>query len=84
MSITSDDLNAFHRFAQARLTTDGAESLQELVELWEVDHPAPALHAQNIAAVRAAIRDMEQGDTGQPAANAINELRAELADRQNQ
>ena len=84
MAITSDDLNAFHHFAEARLTSDGAESLQELVDIWEIEHPTPELHAQNVAAVRAAIRDMENGDTGRPAGKVLEELRTELAGRRNQ
>jgi hypothetical protein len=82
MAITTDDLQAFHRFAQERLTNDGAESLQELVDLWETEHPKPDAHAQNVAAVRAALRDMENGDQGRPAELLLEELRAELASRQ--
>jgi hypothetical protein len=81
MAITCDDLNEFHRFAEARLTSDGAENLHQLVDLWEIEHPAPGAHAENVAAVQAAIRDMENGDTGRPALEIVKELRAELADR---
>jgi hypothetical protein len=81
MAITSDDLNAFHTFAVARLATGGAESLQELVELWEHEHPSFVRDADDMAAVRAAIRDMENGDTGRPARVVLDELRAELAGR---
>jgi len=84
MAITNDDLNSFHHFAQARLTSDGAESLHELVDLWEISCPASELHAQNVAAVRAAIRDMENGDRGRPAAAILKEMRAELAGRHHQ
>jgi hypothetical protein len=37
------------------------------------------LLAQNVAAVQAAIRDMENGDAGRPATAVIEELREELA-----
>jgi hypothetical protein len=84
MPVTSDDLTAFHHFAAARLAGRGAESLHELVDLWETEHPAPELHAQNVAAVQAAIRDMQNGDTGRPAAKVVEELRAELARRSDQ
>jgi hypothetical protein len=84
MAITSDDLNAFHYFAVATLASRGAESLQDLVDLWEIEHPAPELHKRNVAAVRAAIRDMENGDTGRPAGMLLEELRAELAARRDQ
>jgi uncharacterized membrane protein len=84
MAITSDDLKAFHDFAVAKLANRGAESLQELIDLWEMEHPLPALHQQNVAAVRAAIRDMENGDAGRPASVLLDELRAELATRSGQ
>ena len=82
MAITTDDLQAFHRYAQQRLTSVGAESLQELVDLWEIEHATPEVHAQNLAAVRAALRDMENADKGRPANLLIEELRFELATRQ--
>jgi hypothetical protein len=81
MAITRDDLNAFHRFAAARVTTSGTESLQELLTLWEIEHPEASTHAQNVAAVQAAIRDMQNGDRGRPAVENLEELRAELASR---
>lgn len=84
MAITKDDLDAFHRFAEARLASRGADTLQELVDIWEIEHSTPELHAQNLAAVQAAIRDMENGDTGRPAEKALQELRTELAGRRNQ
>lgn len=82
MSITSDDLNAFHHFAAARLASRSAESLHELVDLWEIEHPAREVHAENVAAVQAAIRDMKNGDRGRPAGEAVEELRdvADLLD----
>ncbi len=79
MSISKSDLDAFHQFAEAKLATHEAQSLQELVDFWEIEHPSPELHAENVAAVRAAIRDMETGDARRPAGKIIEELRNELA-----
>ena len=79
MAITTDDLSAFHNFAQARIASGDAQSLHELVDIWEIEHPAPELHAQNVAAVQAAIRDMQNGDTGRPAGQVLEELRASSA-----
>jgi hypothetical protein len=84
MSITSDDLNAFYRFAEARLASERAENLHQLVDLWESEHPSAEVHAENVSAVRAAIRDMESGDAGRLAGNLVEELRAELAGRRKQ
>jgi hypothetical protein len=83
MSITNDDLKAFHQFAEARIANRSAESLHELVEIWETERSTPELQAENVAAIRAALRDMEDGDTGRPAREVIQELRTELADRPN-
>ena len=81
MAVSGDDLSAFHDFAAAKIASRGAESLQELVELWEIEHPTPERQAHDIAAIQAAIRDMENGDTGRPARKVVGELRAELARR---
>lgn len=83
MAVTKNDLDAFHQFAEAKLATDGAESLQELFDVWEAEHPAPDTHARNVAAVRAAIQDMDAGDLGRPADRVLDEVRAELAGRRN-
>ena len=80
MALTQDDLNAFHRFAVAKLVTGGAESLFELVDDWEIQQLTPEEKAENIAAVQAALRDMQNGDYGRPADEISRELRAELAD----
>jgi hypothetical protein len=84
MAITKADLSAFHRFAEDRLANRGAESLQELVDLWELEHPTAELHAQNVAAVQAAIREMENGELGRSATKVVEELRTELAARRGQ
>ena len=83
MAVTKDDLDAFHQFAEAKLASLSAESLFELVDIWETERPVPELHANNVAAVRAAIRDMENGDVGRPAEQVVEELRNELARQRN-
>ena len=37
MSVTKEDLQAFHRFADERLDRDGARSLVELAGEWEAN-----------------------------------------------
>lgn len=78
MALTRDELETFHRFAEAKLVTAGAESLQELVDLWTIDHPSGEVHASNVAAVQAAIRDMDAGDSGRPAKQVVQDLRRDL------
>jgi hypothetical protein len=81
MSVTANELNEFHRFAEAVLARHEAESLHELVDIWESEQASPDLRAQNVAAVKAALRDMNSGDVGRPAAAVVNQLRSELAKR---
>jgi hypothetical protein len=84
MAITRDELNAFHQFAEATLANRGAESLRELFDIWEIEHPSPVARDQNLAAIRSAIRDMEHGDAGRPAEMVVDELRAEIHGRRDQ
>lgn len=79
MALTKDDLDAFHQFAEAKLASRGAESLQELVDIWDIEHPTTELRTSDVTAIRAAIRDMENGDARRPARQAVQELRSELA-----
>jgi hypothetical protein len=72
---------AFHQFAEATLASRGADSLRELVDIWEIEHPSPVVRDQNLTTIRSAIRDMENGDGGRPAVKVIEELRSELDDR---
>jgi hypothetical protein len=84
VAITKDDLESFHTFAEAKLASVGVESLHELVDIWERARAIPELRAQDVAAVQAAIRDMQNGDLGRPAGQVIEELRAELAAQRKQ
>ena len=78
MAITQEDLQEFHRFAQEKLNSAGAETLHELVDSWEVEHLSPEERRENVAAVQAAVRDMNNGDTGRPAEEISSRLRAKL------
>ena len=79
MATTNDDLNSFHQFAEAVIASRSTDNLHELVDIWE--NQQPALRAQNVTAIQAAIRDMVNGDTGRPAGDVVNELRDEFATR---
>lgn len=82
MAITSADLQAFHCFAQAKLEIGEAETLQDLLNDWEVESRSPTEQQEDLAAVKGALEDMNRGDTGRPAEAISDELRAELARRQ--
>jgi hypothetical protein len=84
MSLSIDELNAFHRFAETLLASRETDCLQELVDIWEIEHLSPEVLDQNRSAVRAALRDMASGDSGRPAKLVVNELRSEFATRSEQ
>lgn len=79
MAVTASEIAAFHDFALEQLRIESPNSLESLVDAWRILHPAPLENAENIAAIRAALRDMEDGDIGRPANHVVRELRLELA-----
>jgi hypothetical protein len=77
MSVTKRDLEGFVRFAEVRIATGGVASLAELFDIWESEHPSPELHALNVAAIKAALQDIQGGDLGRRATSVLDELRGE-------
>jgi hypothetical protein len=76
MGITRDEIDSFHEFATGQLDKSGAEmTFAELYEMWRITYPAPDELSENIAAIKAAIRDMENGDRGMPIDDHIREMR---------
>lgn len=66
MPLTQEQIDSFHRFASEQLRNGPAEvTIDELYDLWRARNPAPEeLHA-DVLAVKASLRDMENGDPGQ-------------------
>lgn len=80
MAVTQEDLNQFHDFAAERLAAgDGAESLQELLDLWQVENPDPNRMREDGLAVQAALRDLDRGERGVPHDELLRELKARYA-----
>ena len=77
---TQDQIDSFYRFAIAQITNGGSEkSVDELYDQWRYQNLTREEMAENVAAVQAAIDDMNNGDVGRDAAEVERELRAELA-----
>ena len=76
---TQEQIDSFYRFATEQLANDGSEkSIDELYDQWRYENLRPEDVAENIAAVQAAIDDMNSGDTGRDAGEVERKLREEL------
>ena len=80
MSVTREQLDSFHRFAARQLDNGGSElSLEQLLDLWRIENPAPDERSESVAAIQQALNDMDAGDVGEPADAVIQEVRASLS-----
>lgn len=77
MNATQEQIDSFHQFATERLSNGGADlTMEELFELWRLENPSPERRTADLLAVKAALRDMENGDTGVPFEEFKREFRA--------
>ncbi|MEX2091079.1 MAG: hypothetical protein WD971_00300 [Pirellulales bacterium] len=75
---TAQEFQSFCLFAEQRLRDDQAgESLDDLYVEWRSSNPSPEELETNVLAVRAALRDMDAGETGR----TIEEFAAEFQRR---
>jgi hypothetical protein len=58
MSVSLDQLDDFHRFAQQKLQAEGAESLEELCDLWRIENPSEDEAAEIDEALAEAMEDL--------------------------
>lgn len=78
MAVAAQEFQNFCLFAEQRLRNDQAgESLDELYIEWRSCNPSPEELETNVLAIRAALRDMDAGETGRP----IDEFAAEFQRR---
>ena len=76
---TQDQIQSFHDFASAQIANGGAAlSMDELYSLWRNKNPTREELLASVDAVKAAIVDMEAGDTGEPARQALRQTCADL------
>jgi hypothetical protein len=79
MTVTRTEIDSFHRFAVSKLNDDGNDlSFEELVDLWLVENTSHEGLQKDVLAVKAAIRDMENGDRGIPLDEHLRELHEKL------
>ena len=73
MSVTSDELENFQRFALQKLQNGDAQSIEELFDLWRIEHPTPEEVSEIHAAIRQGLADIKAG-RGRPADEVMDEL----------
>jgi hypothetical protein len=61
MSTAHDDLAAFQQFALQKVNAGEADTLEELFDLWLIEHPTPFEQPSVHEALREAIEDLKAG-----------------------
>ena len=75
---TQQQVDSFHHFATQHVNNGGAGlSMEKLFDLWQAQSPSAEELTESVAAVKSALLDMENGDTGRPVEDVIAELRSE-------
>ena len=76
MAVTQSDLNQFQAFAKVVIAQSGERlTLDELWDRWRLNCPSEQEAEENVLAVKAAVRDMENGDLGIPVEQHLQEIR---------
>lgn len=76
MATTEQEIQSFAAWAREQLANGGSEfTFDELVDRWRALNPPPEELAESVAAVKAALADMEAGDAGIPADEQLARLR---------
>ena len=74
MSTTLDQLAAFQQFAHQKVDAGEANALEELFDLWRLEHPTAEEQAEIPEAIRQGLADIEAGRY-RPAEVVMEELR---------
>lgn len=74
---TIEQVESFHRFAVTRLR-DGRDelSMDELLELWRLEHLSPEELAESVAAVKAAYAEIDNEDAWVDVDDHLADLRS--------
>ena len=76
MPTSVQQLQSFHLYASARIQNGGAVlEIDDLFDKWKNRNPDPKQLTDDALAVRASLRDIERGETGQPVEDVIREIR---------
>lgn len=73
------ELRAFHQFVNEKLNNGSAEMLpEEVLDEWRRLHPEPFDDEDDVAAIQAALDDVDRGDIGISLEELDRELRKEF------
>jgi hypothetical protein len=75
MSIVHDELAGFQQFAEEKLRLGEVQSLEELFDLWCIEHPSRNEAADVHEAIREGLEDIKAGRY-RPADEVMAEIRA--------
>lgn len=75
MSVTVAELDQFHDFARGRLENEGAQSMQDLVALWEAQQCSPDELSESLSALVGGLADGAAGRV-RPAKDVFRDLAA--------
>ena len=65
MSTVELQLEDFRAYVLEQTRSGSSLTLDELYENWKLEHPTDEEHRMNVLAVKAALRDIRNGDRGQ-------------------
>ncbi len=83
--VTQAQIDSFHEFASRHVSGQQTDlTIAELFDLWQVRNPASAELADSVAAVKFAIADMENGNSGQAFSEFSLEMRQRFANSNGQ
>jgi hypothetical protein len=78
MPTTTAELQSFYQFAEERLRNGGCDqTLDDLYAEWRACNPLPSELDDNVRALRASLRDMDEGQTGR----SLDDFAAEFRQR---
>jgi len=73
MATTEQDIDSFAQFAKQKLAqAEGELSMDDIYDEWRIQHPP----SEDALAIKAALRDMHNGERGQPFDEFVQEFRA--------
>jgi hypothetical protein len=75
MSTTSDELQQFYVFARHRLHEVSGETLDDIYAEWRSSNPRADVLDQDAKAVKASLRDLDEGELGRPVGEFATEFR---------